>query len=159
MVAYVMHEFRFQQSDAQDIASQAIAEEISPDGIKFDSSRGVPLVAWMVRKAGFRAKDELRKRQRRKTYINIDSEDVIIEGNPGIETSQALNRRKLVEALPKDFRVIFEFTSRGYTAEEIAEILEMKVMRVRYIQRKLKPEIVRIAKQLHFKPEDLFDEP
>jgi len=159
MVAYVMHKFGFSQSDAQDIASQAITEEISPEGIKFDPSRGVPLVAWMVRKAAFRAKDELRKRQRRKTYLNIDSEDVSIEGDPGIDTPQALNRRKLIERLAEDFRVVFELTSHGYTAEEIADILEMKVMRVRYIQRKLKSEVVRIAKTLHFKPEDLFDEP
>jgi RNA polymerase sigma factor (sigma-70 family) len=158
MVAYLIHEFRLQQSDAQDIASQAITEEISPGGAKFDPSRGVPLLAWMVRKAAFRAKDELRKKQRRKTYINIDSEDVSIEGTPGIETPQAVNRRKLIEGLPHELRVIFELTSHEHTAEEIADILEMNVMRVRYLQRKLKKEVVRVAKRFQFEPEDLFDE-
>ncbi len=156
MVAYLMHEYRFMQADAQEIASQAILEEISPQGTKFDASRGVPLCAWMVRKAGFRAMDELRKRKRRKSYINID--DVSIEVSPGIETPQARNRTKLMQGLPEDLRIIFELTSREYTAIEIAEILEMNVMKVRYLQRKLKPEVVRIAKKLRFKPEDLFDE-
>lgn len=156
MVAYVMHQFRFQQSDAQEIASQALAEEISPAGVKFDPSRGIPISVWMVRKAAFRARDELRKRKRRKTYIHID--DVSIEGEPGIERPQAENRRKLIQELPEELRIIFELTSREYTAEEIADILEMKVMRVRYLQRKLKPEVVRVAKRLRFQPEDLFDE-
>jgi RNA polymerase sigma factor (sigma-70 family) len=156
MVAYLMHEYRFNQADAQEIASQAILEEISPQGTKFDASRGVPLCAWMVRKAGFRAMDELRKRKRRKAYINID--DVSIEVSPEIETPQQRNRTKLMQALPEDLRTIFELTSREYTAKEIAEMLEMNVMKVRYLQRKLKPEVVRIAKKLRFKPEDLFDE-
>ena len=156
MVAYLMHEYRFHQADAQEIASQAILEEISPQGTKFDASRGVPLCAWMVRKVGFRAKDELRKRKRRKSYINID--DVSIEVSPEVETPQARNRTKLMQALPEDLRTIFELTSREYTAIEIAEMLEMNVMKVRYLQRKLKPEVVRIAKKLRFKPEDLFDE-
>lgn len=156
MVAYVMHKYRFNQFDAQEIASQAILEEISPTGTKFDATRGVPLVVWMVRKAAFRAQDELRKRKRRKAYINI--EDVNIEVNPEIETLQSRNRQKLMQALPENLRVIFELTSHEYTAIEIAEILEIDVMKVRYLQRKLKPEVVRIAKKLRFKPEDLFDE-
>ena len=156
MVAYLMHEYRFHQADAQEIASQAILEEISPQGTKFDASRGVPLCTWMVRKVGFRALDELRKRKRRKSYINID--DVSIEARPEIETPQARNRTKLTQALPEELRTIFELTSREYTAIEIAEMLEMNVMKVRYLQRKLKPEVVRIAKKLRFKPEDLFDE-
>jgi RNA polymerase sigma factor (sigma-70 family) len=158
MVSYVMHEFGFQQSDAQEIASQALTEEISPGGSKFNPSRGMSLLSWMIRKAVFRAKDELHKRKRRKTYISIDTEDVNIEGNPGIETPQSANRRKLIQKLPEELRIVFELTSHEHTAEEIAEILEMKVMRVRYLQRKLKPEVVRIAKKLQFKPEDLFDE-
>jgi len=156
MVAYVMHKYRLNQYDAQEIASQAMLEEISPSGAKFDSSRGVPLAVWMVRKAAFRAQDELRKRKRRKAYINID--DVNIEVNPEIETPQSQNRKKLMQALPEDLRTIFELTSQDYTAIEIAEILEMSVMKVRYLQRKLKPEVVRIAKKLRFTPEDLFDE-
>jgi DNA-directed RNA polymerase specialized sigma24 family protein len=100
--------------------------------------------------------DELRKRKRRKAYINID--DVSIEVSPEIETPQARNRTKLMQALPEELRTIFELTSREYTAKEIAEMLEMNVMKVRYLQRKLKPEVVRIAKKLRFKPEDLFDE-
>ncbi len=159
MVAYVMHKYGFSQADAQEIASQALIEEISPGGTKFDPSRGVPLNVWMVRKAAFRAKDELRKRKRRKAYINIDAEDVRIGGNPRIETPQARNRKRLVQALPEKLRIVFELTSYEYAAEEIAAILEMKVMRVRYLQRKLKTEVVRIAKKFHFKPEDLFDEP
>ncbi len=55
-------------------------------------------------------------------------------------------------------RTIFELTSQGYSAKEISEILEIKVMRVQYLQRTLKTEVVRIAKELQLKPEDLFDE-
>jgi DNA-directed RNA polymerase specialized sigma24 family protein len=113
----------------------------------------------MVRKASFRAQDELRKIKRRKTYTHIDTDDVSIEGEPGIETPQAENRRKLIAGLPAELQIVFELTSQEYTAEEIAEILEMKVQRVRYLQRKLKTEVSRIAKKLRFKPEDLFDEP
>jgi RNA polymerase sigma factor (sigma-70 family) len=156
MVAYVMHKYRLNQFDAQEIASQAILEEISPTGTKYDATRGVPLAVWMVRKASFRAQDELRKRKRRKAYINID--DVNIEVNPEIETPQSQNRHKLMQALPENLRVIFELTSQEYTAVEIAEILETDVMKVRYLQRKLKPEVVRIAKKLRFNPEDLFDD-
>jgi RNA polymerase sigma factor (sigma-70 family) len=156
MVAYLMQKYRLNQADAQEIASQAILEEITPGGTKFDATRGVPLCAWMVRKAGFRAMDELRKRKRRKSYINID--EVSIEVSPEVETPQARNRAKLTQALPEDLRTIFELTSQEYTANEIADILEIDVMRVRYLQRKLKPEVVRIAKKLRFKPEDLFDE-
>lgn len=158
MVAYLMHVYRFMQDDAQEIASQAILEEISPGGSKFDPSRGVPLTVWMVRKVSFRAKDELRKRKQRKAYTHIDAADLSIEGKPEIETPQARNRRKLVGELPKELRVIFELTSHEYTAEEIAAMLEMKLMRVRYLQRKLKIEVVRVAKELGFTPEDLFDE-
>lgn len=156
MVAYLMDKYRFNQGDAQEIASQAILEEISPGGTKFDATRGVPLCAWMVRKAAFRALDELRKRKRRKAYINID--DVSIEVTPEIETPQSRNREKLMQALPEKLRIIFELTSYEYTATEIADILEIDVMKVRYLQRKLKPEVVRIAQRLRFKPEDLFDE-
>jgi RNA polymerase sigma factor (sigma-70 family) len=156
MAAYLMQKYRLNQVDAQEIASQAILEEISPGGTKFDATRGVPLCAWMVRKAGFRAIDELRKRKRRKAYINID--DVSIEVSPEVETPQSRNRQKLMQALPEKLRTVFELTSQEYTAIEIAEILEIDVMKVRYLQRKLKPEVVRIAKTLRFKPEDLFDE-
>src|SRR5262245_56681017 len=156
MVAYVMHEYRFSQADAEEIASQAILEEISPGGRKFDPSRSVPLSVWMVRKASFRAMDELRKRKRRKAYINID--DVSIEVSPAVETLQSQNRQRLMQALPEKLRIIFELTSHENTAEEIADILEMNVMQVRYLQRKLKTEVVRITKKLRLKPEDLFDE-
>ena len=165
MVSYIMHKYGFNQADAQEIASQALLEELSQGGAKFDPSRGVPLISWMVRKASFRAYDELRKRKQRKSYIYIDAEDVSIEGKSGIETPQAQNREKLLRALsgghggpPSQLRTIFELTSQGYSAKEISEILEIKVMRVQYLQRTLKTEVVRIAKELQLKPEDLFDE-
>jgi RNA polymerase sigma factor (sigma-70 family) len=157
MVAFVMDRFGFSQSDAQDLASQALVEELAPGGSKFDAERGVPIAAWMIRKVSFRAKDELRKRKRRKAYINIDAEDVSLEGKPGIETVQSRNRAKLIKMLPANLRTIFELTSHEYTADQIAARLEMKVMQVRYLQRKLKAEVVRAAKKLKFKPEDLFD--
>jgi RNA polymerase sigma factor (sigma-70 family) len=158
MVAYVMRKYSFNQADAQEIASQALVEELTPGGSKFDPSRGVPFIVWMVRKASFRAHDELRKRKQRKTYIHIDAEELSIKADPGIETPQARNRRRLLEALPEKLRTIFELTSHGYSAQEIADILEMKVMQVRYLQRTLRTAVVRIAKDLQFTPEDLFDE-
>jgi RNA polymerase sigma factor (sigma-70 family) len=158
MVAYVMRKYGFNQSDAQEIASQALLEELSPGGSKFDPSRNVPFIVWMVRKASFRAHDELRKRKHRKTYIHIDAEELGIKGDPGIETPQARNRKKLLQALPERLRIIFELTSHGYSAEEIARMLEMKIMRVRYLQRTLRTAVVQIAKELELKPEDLFDE-
>jgi DNA-directed RNA polymerase specialized sigma24 family protein len=154
-----MKKYSFTQSDAQEIASQALVEELSPGGSKFDPSRKVPFVVWMVNKASFRAKDELRKRKQRKAYIHIDAADVSIEGDPGIETPQSRNRKKLLQALPEKLRIVFELTSHGYSADEIAAILELKVMRVRYLQRTLRTEVVQIAKKLHLEQEDLFDEP
>lgn len=154
VVACLVHEFRFSEDDAIDVATKSFMELFEKSGLRYNPSHEHQPCSYIIHLAKFRAHDHLRSVKRREKLASDVEARAPQVYDPRMDLPRK-NLRMIMHRLPQDLKRLCELKIAGFTAEEMACRLGLSVPEVRASEVRLRKALAIMIKSLGFKLRDL----